>query len=277
MKAVSEGMGGLAKGLAIIEALATQGVLSVADAARSSNITRAAARRCLITLTELGYVEHSGREFRATPRLRRLGGASTPRDRIARLAEPLLQRARDELAELVSLAVLDDDRPLFIARAEAEHILSTGVRVGAHLPAYCCDGPRLLSQFEDSEIARRIGRKPFPARDAAHHHQTGAVVGGNPDGAEARLCDQRPGAGARHAGARGARDRRQPRDRRRDQRQRGVGAVAPPTCATISCRYCRPAPKRSAKRSAAAGDVAQTTISPAAIAHVKIDALGIPK
>ena len=91
----SEGMGGLAKGLAIIEALAMQGVLSVSDAARSSNITRAAARRCLITLTELGYVEHSGREFRPTPRLRRLGGASTPRDRIARLAEPLLKaRAR---------------------------------------------------------------------------------------------------------------------------------------------------------------------------------------
>jgi IclR family pca regulon transcriptional regulator len=159
-------MGGLAKGLAIIEALATQGVLSVSDAARSSNITRAAARRCLITLTELGYVEQSGREFRPTPRLRRLGGgASTTRDRIARLAEPLLQRARDELAESVSLAVLDDHRPLFIARAEAEHILSTGVRVGAHLPAYCsATGRVLLSQFEDSEIARRVGRKPFPAR-----------------------------------------------------------------------------------------------------------------
>lgn len=160
-----EGMGGLAKGLAIIEAFATHGVLSVSDAARNSNITRAAARRCLITLTELGYVEQSGREFRPTPRLRRLGGASTKRDRIARLAEPLLQRARDELAESVSLAVLDDDRPLFIARAEAEHILSTGVRVGAHLPAYCsATGRVLLGQFGETEIAQRIGRKPFPAR-----------------------------------------------------------------------------------------------------------------
>jgi IclR family pca regulon transcriptional regulator len=158
-------MGGLAKGLAIIEALATRGVLNVADAARASNITRAAARRCLITLTELGYVEHSGREFRPLPRLRRLGGITTPRDRIAQLAEPLLKRARDELAESVSLAVLDDDRPLFIARAEAVHILSTGVRVGAHLPGYCsATGRVLLSQFSDAVITRRIGRKPFPPR-----------------------------------------------------------------------------------------------------------------
>lgn len=48
----SEGMGGLAKGLAIIEALARRGVLSSAEAARASMTTRAAARRCLLTLVE---------------------------------------------------------------------------------------------------------------------------------------------------------------------------------------------------------------------------------
>jgi IclR family pca regulon transcriptional regulator len=161
----SEGMGGLAKGLAIIEALTTHGVLSVSDAARASGITRAAARRCLITLTELGYVDHSGREFRPLPRLRGLGGAMTKRDQIARLAEPLLARARDELAESVSLAVLDNDTSLFIARVEAEHIVSTGVRVGAHLPAYCsATGRVLLSQFSDDEIVERIGRRPLRSR-----------------------------------------------------------------------------------------------------------------
>jgi len=161
----NEGMGGLAKGLAIIEALAIHGVLSVSDAARASNITRASARRCLITLTELGYVEQSGRQFRPLPRLRRLGGATSLRDQIAQLATPLLARARDELSESVSLAVLDHDRPLFIARAEAEHILSTGVRVGAHLPAYCsATGRVLLSQFSDEEISERLGAKPFHQR-----------------------------------------------------------------------------------------------------------------
>jgi IclR family pca regulon transcriptional regulator len=158
-------MGGLAKGLAIIEALGIHGVLSVSDAARASNTSRASARRCLITLTELGYVEQSGRQFRPLPRLRRLGGATSQRDQIAELATPLLARARDELSESVSLAVLDDDKSLFIARAEAEHILSTGVRVGAHLPAYCsATGRVLLSQFSDEEIFERVGGKPFHQR-----------------------------------------------------------------------------------------------------------------
>jgi IclR family pca regulon transcriptional regulator len=161
----NEGMGGLAKGLAIIEAFSVHNVMSVADAARASGATRAAARRCLITLTELGYVEHSGREFRPLARLRGLGGAVSKREQLARLAQPLLARARDELIESVSLAVLEKDCTLFIARAEAEHIVSTGVRVGAYLPAYCsATGRVLLSQFSDNEIVKRIGQKPLPQR-----------------------------------------------------------------------------------------------------------------
>jgi IclR family pca regulon transcriptional regulator len=161
----SEGMGGLAKGLAIIEAFSTHNVMSVADAARASGATRASARRCLVTLTELGYVGHSGREFRPLVRLRKLGGVASRRDQLAQLAQPLLERACEELAESVSLAILENDRMLFIARAEAEHIVSAGVRVGVYLPAYCsATGRVLLSQFSDTAILHRIGRKPLARR-----------------------------------------------------------------------------------------------------------------
>jgi IclR family pca regulon transcriptional regulator len=161
----AEGMGGLAKGLAIVEAFSAHSVMSVADAARAAGATRASARRCLLTLTELGYLEHSGREFRPLTRLRRLGGLASRSDQLALLAQPLLARARDELAESVSLAVLDNDTALFIGRAEAEHIVSTGVRVGARLPVYCsATGRVLLSLFSDKEILARIGRKPLARR-----------------------------------------------------------------------------------------------------------------
>jgi IclR family pca regulon transcriptional regulator len=160
-----EGMAGLAKGLAIIEAFSVQSAMSVADAARASGTTRAAARRCLLTLVELGYLELSGREFRPLTRLRRLGGTTSARDKLVQIALPLLERARDELAESVSLAVLDDDQSLFIARAEAQHIVSTGVRVGAYLPLYCsATGRVLLSRHTDSGIAERLGRHPMIAR-----------------------------------------------------------------------------------------------------------------
>jgi IclR family pca regulon transcriptional regulator len=173
----AEAMGGLAKGLAIVEAFSIRGVMNVADAARASGATRAAARRCLLTLTELGYVEQSGREFRPLPRLRGLGASASKREQLARLAQPVLAHVRDELAESVSLAVLDDDKTFFIARAEADHIVSTGVRIGAHLPAYCsATGRVLLSQFADREVLRRLGQKPLPQRTVRTLTKTNDVL-----------------------------------------------------------------------------------------------------
>ena len=71
-----EGMAGLAKGLAVMETFGkTRSQLTVADAARLTGVTRAAARRCLLTLADLGYLTHDGKYFRPTPRTLRLGGA----------------------------------------------------------------------------------------------------------------------------------------------------------------------------------------------------------
>lgn len=160
-----EGMAGLAKGLAIIEAFSIYPVMSVADAARASGTSRAAARRCLLTLVELNFLELSGREFRPLERLRHLGGIASDRDRLAQIALPFIEKARDEVAESVSLAVLDDDRSLFIARAEAQHIVSTGVRIGAYLPLYCsATGRVLLGGHTDDDIARRLSRDDLVAR-----------------------------------------------------------------------------------------------------------------
>lgn len=162
-----EGMAGLAKGLAIIEAFSVHPVMSVADAARASGATRAAARRCLLTLVELDYLELSGRDFRPLPRLRRLGGMLSERDKLAQVAQPHLERARDEVAESISLAVLDDDQSLFIARAQAEHYVQTGVRVGATLPLYCSATGRILLGLDtDEDISRRLNRYPISARSS---------------------------------------------------------------------------------------------------------------
>lgn len=160
-----ETMGGLAKGLAIIEAFSTRDAMSVADAARASGATRAAARRCLLTLVELGYIDKDGRDFRALPRLRALGGLASKRERLAKVAQPFLDKARDETNESVSLAVLDGDDALFIARAEAEHIVSTGVKIGARLPLYCsATGRVLLSDLPEATLVERLSRTQLPRR-----------------------------------------------------------------------------------------------------------------
>lgn len=151
-------MGGLAKGLAIIEAFASsRSPLTVTKAAVATGATPAAARRCLLTLTDLGYLTRHDRLFHPTPRMTRLGLAYLDTSPLATLAQPYLMAARDELDESVSLAVLEDQWAVFVARAEAPRIVATGVRVGARLPAHAsATGRVLLAALADAEVDRVV-------------------------------------------------------------------------------------------------------------------------
>lgn len=159
-------MGGLAKGLAIIEAfgpLRTQ--LTVSEAAAQSATTPAAARRCLLTMVDLGYLRHDGKYFRPTPRMMRLAAAYSSSAPLPVLAQPCLQTVHDELDESASLAVLDGDDSLFVARAEAARIVSAGVRVGAALPLHAsATGRVLLAALPDDELDERL-RRARPQRN----------------------------------------------------------------------------------------------------------------
>ncbi|MCC4254500.1 IclR family transcriptional regulator domain-containing protein [Sphingobium naphthae] len=153
-------MGGFAKGLAIIELFGLERPrLTVSDAANGAGLTRAAARRCLLTLEGLGYVEFDGKYFAPRARLRRLGGVAAYATGLAERAQPLIEQLCEELNEPISVAVLDNDASLFIARAEAHRIVSTGVRLGARIPAYCsATGRVLLSGLEPMEVDQYLGR-----------------------------------------------------------------------------------------------------------------------
>jgi IclR family pca regulon transcriptional regulator len=155
-------MAGLAKGLAVIEAFETaSSPLTVSDAARLTGLTRASARRCLLTLTELGYLTHDGKHFRPTLRMLRLGGAYLTISRLPALAHPYLARARDALKESVSLTVWDDGWSVFVDRAESGWMLAGGVRIGARLPAYAtATGRVLMAALTDAEIAAVLDRLP---------------------------------------------------------------------------------------------------------------------
>ncbi|MEA3001678.1 MAG: IclR family transcriptional regulator, pca regulon regulatory protein [Sphingomonadales bacterium] len=173
----AEGMAGLAKGLAIIESFGKAcSQVTVADAARATGVSRAAARRCLLTLAELGYLTFDGKHFRATPRMLRLGASYLDSAPLPQIAQTHLEAARDRLDESVSLAVIEDGFSVFVARAEADHIVSTGVRVGARLPAYCtATGRVLLSGMTDAELHAYLDRCDFKARTNRTLVERGAI------------------------------------------------------------------------------------------------------
>jgi IclR family transcriptional regulator, pca regulon regulatory protein len=150
-------MGGFAKGLAVISAFdRDRDALSIADVARLTGLDRATARRCLLTLEKLGYAELSGKQFRLTPRILRLGYGYLSATPLPRLVQPSLERLSEQTQESCSVSVLDGDEIVYVARASQRRVLSIGLAVGSRLPAYCASMGRTILAFRPPEEARRI-------------------------------------------------------------------------------------------------------------------------
>jgi IclR family pca regulon transcriptional regulator len=138
----------LARGLSVIRAFADgRAALSVADAARLTGMSRAAARRCLYTLSVLGYAVLADGLYTLAPTVLSLGHTYLGSNSIARVAQPVLERLSDAVHESSSLAVQDGDEIVYVARAATRRILSIGLSVGSRLPASCTSMGRVLVAF----------------------------------------------------------------------------------------------------------------------------------
>ena len=156
---------GLEKGLAIVEAFGIQrGPLTLSQAAELTGHTKAAVRRSLITLCKLGYATQDGRQFQLAPRSLRLGHAYVSSDPLTKVAQPILEMTSERTKESASIAVLDSQDAVFVARSTHRRSLSTGLGVGARLPAYCsATGRVLLAEMPKAEVEFMLNRMSRPA------------------------------------------------------------------------------------------------------------------
>ena len=140
---------GLAKGLAVLEAFDTERQrLNATLAAQRTGITRAAARRHLLTLHELGYLETDGTHYWLSARVLRLAGSYMATSRLPRALQPTLNRLAAQTEASFSAVVLDGDECVIVARsagvAEPVRHLAHGLHLGARLPAHATSTGRVL-------------------------------------------------------------------------------------------------------------------------------------
>lgn len=138
-------MTSLARGLAVIRGFAgTSHGLTIAQLSKSTGISRAAVRRCLYTLEQLGYVGSEGTAYFLRPKILSLGFAFLSSTPVAEAAQPHLDAMSKALEESCSLSILDGDEIVYVARAAASRIMSINLVVGTRLPAYCSSMGRVL-------------------------------------------------------------------------------------------------------------------------------------
>jgi IclR family pca regulon transcriptional regulator len=136
---------GVAKGLAVLESFDTERQrLNATLAAQRAGITRAAARRHLLTLAHLGYLETDGSYFWLAPKVLRLSGSYLASARLPRVVQPTLNRLTAQTGESFSVVVLDGDWVVIVARSGVARMLAYGLHLGARLPAHATSTGRVL-------------------------------------------------------------------------------------------------------------------------------------
>jgi IclR family transcriptional regulator, pca regulon regulatory protein len=150
----------LERGLAVIRAFGADNPdLRLSDVARATGLTRAAARRFLLTLVGLGYVRQDGASFSLRPRVLELGYAYLSALSLPEVAQPHMETLVGEVNESSSVAVLDDVDIVYVARVPTQRIMTITIAVGTRLPAYATSmGRVLLAGLEPDALAERLER-----------------------------------------------------------------------------------------------------------------------
>ncbi len=135
----------LERGLSVIRSFSREAPsLTLSEIADRTGLTRAAARRFLLTLRDLGYVESDGRLFSLRPRVLELGYSYLASLPVWEVARPHLEALADQVRETTSASVLDGTDIVFVARVETKRIMSMTLGVGSRLPAWATAMGRIL-------------------------------------------------------------------------------------------------------------------------------------
>src|SRR3954454_7169630 len=171
----------LERGLMVVRAFdAEHRELGLSEVARATGLTRAAARRFLLTLVELGYMHFDGGRFSLRPRFLELGFAYLSSLTLPEVAEPHLEALVERINESSSLSVLDDTDIVYVARVPTRRIMSITLAVGSRLPAYATSmGRVLLAALPDADLEERLERidvRPLTARTLASRDALRTVI-----------------------------------------------------------------------------------------------------
>ncbi len=146
----------LDRGLAVIRAFdAEHASMTLSEVAVRAGLSRAVARRLLLTLDHLGYVRRQGRQFSLTPRVLELGFSYLSSLTVAILAQPFMEQVAHSIDESCSLGVLDAYDIVYVQRVPVHKVMTITLGIGARLPAFCTSMGRMLLAGLDHEALER--------------------------------------------------------------------------------------------------------------------------
>lgn len=156
----------LEKGLNVISAFGFENEqMTITETANKVGLTRANARRVLLTLQHLGYINCTdGKKFSLSPKVLCLGYSYLSGLPFRELALPIMEELTAQLNESCSMSVLDKDEIVYVARVHTKRIMTINLAVGTRLPVYAASmGKILLAGLPENEAIQQIKDMKFEA------------------------------------------------------------------------------------------------------------------
>ena len=146
-------MTSLARGLIVIQAFTQQSPqMTISQLSVKTGLSRAAVRRCLYTLTKLGFAgAEDGSRYSLRPRMLTLSHTYTTSNTLSTAAQPILERMSATHHESFSVATLDGEDIVYIARTQVNRVMAVDLHIGSRLPAYCTSMGRVLLAYLPTE------------------------------------------------------------------------------------------------------------------------------
>jgi IclR family pca regulon transcriptional regulator len=163
-------MTSLARGLCVIQAFTQKTPqMTISQLSLRTGLSRAAVRRCLYTLTKLGFAgSDDGQRYSLRPRILTLSNTYTASNSLSQSAQPILDRMSAQLHESSSVVTLDGDDIVYIARTTVTRVMSADLHIGSRLPAFCTSmGRVLLAYLPPDQLEAYLGRvvlHPYTSR-----------------------------------------------------------------------------------------------------------------
>jgi IclR family pca regulon transcriptional regulator len=167
----------LERGISVIRSFsADRPRQTLSDVARTTGLSRATARRLLLTLGELGYVRSLGRDFELTARVLDIGYSYLASVGLNDIVQPFLEAFSEAVQESSSVSVLDDTDIVYVARVPTKRIMTVAIGLGSRFPAYQTSmGRVLLAELDDAEV-EAIFERSDRSRVTEHTVPTAAAL-----------------------------------------------------------------------------------------------------
>lgn len=158
-------MASLARGLVVVQAFTpNMPQMTISQLSQRTGLSRAAVRRCLYTLCKLGFAgTDEAQRYSLRPKMLTLANTYTASSTLANAAQPILERMSTQLGESFSVATLDGENIVYIARTSVTRVMSVDLHIGSRLPAFCTSmGRVLLAWLPQDQLEAFLARLVLP-------------------------------------------------------------------------------------------------------------------